>query len=94
MDVLLAGFRRFVEAESVLFPTSPTEEAGKGAGPVAIDRADCTCGECGGSLEVVEVDDATMGVDCENGHAYDLEHDAFDAGFDYVLEFLSRKGRA
>lgn len=94
MDVLLDGFRRFVEAESVLFPTSATKDAGKGKGPVEIDRQDCTCGECGGSLEVVEVDDATMSVECENGHAYDLEHDAFDAGFDYVLEFLSRKGRA
>lgn len=94
MDVLLDGFRRFVEAESVLFPTSATKDAGKGKGPVAIDRRDCTCGECGGSLEVVEVDDATMSVECENGHAYDLEHDAFDAGFDYVLDFLSRKGRA
>lgn len=94
MEVLLNGFRRFVEAESVLFPTSVTEDAGKGKGPVEIDPQDCTCGECGGSLAVVEVDDATMGVECENGHAYDLEHDAFDAGFDYVLEFLSRKGRA
>src|SRR4051812_27157644 len=93
MDVLLDGFRRFVEAESVLFPTSLTRDAGKGKGRVTIDRRDCTCGECGGSLEVVEVDDATMGVECENGHAYDLEHDAFDAGFDYVLEFLSRQGR-
>lgn len=93
MNVLLDGFRRFVEAESVLFPTSVTKDAGKGKGPVAIDREDCTCVECGGSLEVVEVDDATMSVECENGHAYDLEHDAFDAGFDYVLEFLSRKGR-
>lgn len=84
MDVLLPGFRRFVDAESVLFPTSLTKDAGKGKGPVSIDREDCTCGECGGSLEVVEVDDATMSVECENGHAYDLEHDAFDAGFDYV----------
>lgn len=93
MDVLLVGFRRFVEAESVLFPSSLTKDAGKRKGPVAIDREDCTCVECGGSLEVVEVDDATMSVECENGHAYDLEHDAFDAGFDYVLDFLSRKGR-
>jgi hypothetical protein len=93
MDVLLDGFRRFVLAESVLFPTSLTHDAGKRWKPVAIDRSDCTCGECGGSLEVVEIDDATMSVECEHGHAYDLEHDAFEAGFDYVLEFLSRRCR-
>jgi hypothetical protein len=92
MDVLLDGFRRFVAAESVLFPSSATAGAGKDKGPVSIDREDCTCSECGGSLEITEVDDCTMSVECENGHAYELEHDAFDAGFDYVLEFLSRRG--
>ena len=92
MNVLLDAFRRFVAAESVLFPTSLTKDAGKNQGPVAIDPADCTCSECGGALEVTDMDDATMGVECENGHAYELEHDAFDAGFDYVLEFLSRRG--
>jgi hypothetical protein len=92
MDVLLKGFRRFVAAESVLFPTAVTSTAGRNKGPVAIDREDCTCSECGGSLEVIDVDDCTMSVECEVGHVYELEHDAFDAGFEYVLEFLSRRG--
>jgi hypothetical protein len=94
MNVLLDGFRRFVTAESVLFPTSVARDAGSEEGPILIDRDDCTCSECGSSLELLGVADATMSVECENGHTYDLEHDAFDAGFDYVLEFLSRKGRA
>jgi len=89
--VLLDGFRRFVLAESVLFPTTLTKDAGKNKGPLAVDPDDCACAECGGSLEVTDVDDVTMSVECENGHAYELEHDAFDEGFDYVLEFLSRR---
>ena len=93
MDILLEGFRRFVLADSVLFPTSLTEEAGQGRGPLPIDPAECTCSECGGSLEILEVDDATMSVECESGHVYELEHDAFDSAFDYVLEFLSRQRR-
>lgn|GEM_PF-945323 len=92
MDVLLDGFRRFVLADSVLFPTSLTTDAGRRSGPILVDPEDCTCCECGGMLEVTDVDDATMSVACENGHAYDLEHDAFDAGFDYVLEYFSRRG--
>ena len=91
MHVLLDGFRRFVAAESVLFPTSVTKDAGKNKGPISVDRGDCTCSECGESLEITDVDDVTMSVECENGHAYELEHDAFDAGFDYVLEFLTRR---
>jgi hypothetical protein len=93
MDVLLDGFRRFVAAESVLFPTALTKDAGEGNGPIRIARNDCTCGECGGTLELTDADDVTLSVECENGHAYDLEHDAFDAGFDYVLEYLARRGR-
>lgn len=92
MHVLLDGFRRFVAAESVLFPTSVTKDPGENKGPVSIDREDCTCSECGGSLELIDVDDSTMSVECEAGHCAELEHDAFDAGFDYVLEFLSRRG--
>lgn len=91
MNVLLDGFRRFVTAESVLFPTSVTRDAGSEEGPILIDRDDCTCWECGGSLELLGVADTTMSVECENGHAYDLTHDGFEAGFDYVLEFLSRR---
>src|SRR3954447_24882863 len=49
MNVLLDGFRRFIAAESVLFPTALTKDAGKEKGPVQIDPADCTCSECGES---------------------------------------------
>ena len=92
MNVLLEGFRRFVLAESVLFPGVPTRDASQGRGPVGIDPRDCTCAECGGRLEVTGVDDATMSVACEHGHVSELEHDAFDTAFDYALEFLSRRG--
>jgi hypothetical protein len=92
MNVLLDAFRRFVAAESVLFPASLANDAGRGSGPVVVDPEDCTCTECGGSLEITDVDDATMSVACEAGHAYELEHDAFEAAFDYVLEYLSRRG--
>ena len=47
MNVLLDGFRRFVAAESVLFPTALTKDAGQGKGPVLIDRDDCTCSSAG-----------------------------------------------
>jgi hypothetical protein len=93
MNVLLDGYCRFVAAGSVLVPPAFTKDAGKERGPAPIDRDDCTCSECGGSLAVTDVEDCTMSVECESGHAYELAHDAFDAGFDYVLEFLSR-GRA
>ena len=93
MDVLLEGFRRFVAAEGVLFPASVALHAGEDQEQhVAIDPEDCTCCQCGGSLAIIDVDDSTMSVECEAGHIYELEHGAFDAGFDYVLEFLSRRG--
>jgi hypothetical protein len=93
MDVLLDGFRRFVLADSVLFPTSLTKDAGTHRGPVIIDPDDGTCTECRGTLEVTEVDDATMSVECQDcGHCCELEHDAFDgAAADYVLAFLARR---
>lgn len=91
MDVLLSGFRRFVLAESTLFPTALTPKSSAG---VFIDPEDGTCRECDeGELEVIDADDSTMTVGCGGcGACYPVEHDAFgDGGVDYVLEFLSSK---
>ncbi len=94
MDTLLAAFRRFVLAESVLFPTSSTPDAGRDKGPVFIDPEEGCCAECSGVLEVTAVADATLSVECTDcGEACELEHDAFDGtATDYVLEFLRRRG--
>ncbi len=92
MNRLLDAFRRFVAAESVLFPTAMTPPREKG--PVFINPEDGSCRECSGELEITGVDDCTMTVECrgECGGAYEVEHDAFDGGVDYVLEYLSRRG--
>ncbi|QDV37425.1 hypothetical protein ElP_53640 [Tautonia plasticadhaerens] len=88
---MLDGFRRFVLAGSTSFAAPyPEEEPGLG-GSVLIDLEDGCFQECSGTLEVTDVDGLTMSVACENGHSFEMEHDAFDAGFEYVLEFLSRR---
>jgi hypothetical protein len=93
MDVLLDGFRRFVAAESVLFPSSATAGAGKDKGPVDIDLEDGCCRACSGMLEVTGVDDVAMSVEClDCGAGREVEHDAFgDGGIRYVLEYLTRR---
>lgn len=46
-----------------------------------VDLADGRCRECQGQLEIVEVDDATMNVECtECGDNYLVEPDAFGDG--------------
>lgn len=46
-----------------------------------VDLSDGQCNECGGQLEIVAADDATMDVEChECGNAYKVETDAFNDG--------------
>ncbi len=46
-----------------------------------VDPTHGKCRSCGGVLEIVEVDDATMSVECEEcGDSYEVETDAFDDG--------------
>jgi hypothetical protein len=57
-----------------------------------VDPKDGTCRECGGILEIIDADDATMTVECECGAAYLVETDAFgDGGLHYHLLFLMNK---
>lgn len=46
-----------------------------------VDPKDGKCRSCGGTLEINDIDDATMSVECEDcGDAYDVEPDAFGDG--------------
>ena len=92
MNRLLDAFRRFVAAESALFPTSltpPSEDRS-----VLIDPEDACCPACSGTLLVVDVGDAAMTVECRDGCGalFELAHDALGGERDYVLEFLARRG--
>jgi len=58
-----------------------------------VDRKDGRCRECGGTLEIVDVDDATMLVECEEcGDSYSVEPDAFGDGcMTYYLGAVQEK---
>ncbi len=46
-----------------------------------VDPKDGTCRTCGGTLEITDIDDATMGVVCDKcGDSYEVETDAFGDG--------------
>ena len=45
-----------------------------------VDRQHGRCRACGGTLDIVDADDATMTVECEDGHCYAVEPDAFGDG--------------
>lgn len=50
---------------------------------ILVDLSDGKCRSCGGQLEIVGVDDATMDVACTNdecGDDYCVEPDAFNDG--------------
>jgi hypothetical protein len=55
-----------------------------------VNPDDGCCGECGGTLDVIDTDDSTMTVQCrECVDAYLVETDAFnDGGMAYLLGFL------
>lgn len=54
---------------------------------------DGVCSGCGGELSVVDADDATMLVECEDcGEAYQVEPDAFGDGcMDYYVPFIASR---
>lgn len=56
-----------------------------------VDRKDGECHKCGGQLTIVDVDDATITVECEEcGEFYAVEPDAFgDGAMIYYLEALA-----
>jgi len=57
-----------------------------------IDPKDGQCRTCGGQLEIVDADDATMTVECECGESYQVETDAFGDGcMTYYLGFMQER---
>jgi hypothetical protein len=57
-----------------------------------VDPKDGSCRECGGTLTITDADDATMTVECERGHSYSVETDAFGDGcMTYYVGFLAEK---
>ena len=60
---------------------------------MGVKPEDGTCRSCGGVLEIVEVGDATMSVECaECGDSYEVETDAFnDGGMVYWPAMMARQ---
>jgi hypothetical protein len=60
-----------------------------------VNRRDACCRSCGGTLEIVDVDDATMTVECRNpecSDSYSVEPDAFgDGAMTYYPAALQEK---
>lgn len=58
-----------------------------------VDLQDGACRSCGGILEIIDVDDATMDVECtECGDGYLVETDAFnDGGIKYWPLMMAQK---
>jgi hypothetical protein len=57
-----------------------------------VNPEDGVCRSCGGTLEVIDADDATMTVECECGETYVVEPDAFGDGcMKYYVGFFAEK---
>jgi hypothetical protein len=58
-----------------------------------VDPEDGVCRSCGGALEVIDADDGTMTVECEECRdAYPVEPDAFGDGcMTYYVGFMAGK---
>ena len=58
-----------------------------------VNPKDGVCRSCGGELTIIDADDATMTVECENeecGDCYLVEPDAFGDGcMTYYAEFMT-----
>jgi len=56
-----------------------------------VDPKDGTCRTCQGTLTIIDADDATMTVECDDcGDVYLVETDAFGDGcMTYYVEFLT-----
>lgn len=60
-----------------------------------VDPKDGRCRSCGGELEIIDADDATMTVECQGecGESYLVESDAFGDGcMTYYVGFLAGRG--
>ena len=60
-----------------------------------VNMKDGTCRSCGGELEIVDADDATMTVECQGecGDSYQVEPDAFGDGcMTYYVGFMTNRG--
>jgi transcription elongation factor Elf1 len=60
-----------------------------------VNPKDGCCRSCGGTLVIVDADDATMQVECDEcGEFYDVETDAFhDGAMFYYPEVMAQKFR-
>ncbi len=61
---------------------------------MTVDPKDGSCRNCGGTLEIIDVDDATMTVECQGecSETYLVETDAFGDGcMTYYLGFLQKQ---
>jgi hypothetical protein len=59
-----------------------------------VNPRDGVCRSCGGELEIVDADDATMTVECQGecGETYMVESDAFaDGCMTYCVGFLAQR---
>ena len=56
-----------------------------------VNPLDGRCRSCDGELEIIDVTDATMEVECQKcGESYEVETDAFrDGGMTYYVGFLA-----
>ena len=56
-----------------------------------VDLSDGSCHKCGGVLEIVDADDATMTIECYDcGESSLVETDAFGDGcFKYYVPFMA-----
>jgi transcription elongation factor Elf1 len=61
-----------------------------------VDPKDGTCRQCGGELKIIDADDATMTVECQEcGDSYPVETDAFGDGcMTYYLGFMTERGES
>lgn len=58
-----------------------------------VNLSDGRCRECGGQLDITDVDDVSMLVECKRcGDVYQIEPDALGAGCaTYYLDMVTRK---
>jgi hypothetical protein len=58
-----------------------------------VNRRDGQCRHCSGQLVIIEADDATMTVECQDcNETYFVEPDAFgDGGLTYWADFMARR---
>jgi hypothetical protein len=66
---------------------------GRRSSAMRVDPNDGLCRSCRGELEIVDVDDATMSVECTDcGDSYQVETDAFDDGcMTYYVGFIAAR---